>query len=46
MPNEIVINKTGILGKLKVAFNFENKNKGQVDSIFVKYRDITRRKFI
>jgi uncharacterized protein YehS (DUF1456 family) len=45
MPNEIVINKKGILGKLKVAFKIEN-NKGEVDSIFIKYRDITKRKFI
>jgi hypothetical protein len=46
MPDEIVINKKGILGRLKVAFNFEHKNQSNVDSIFVKYRDITKRKFV
>jgi hypothetical protein len=49
MPNEIEINKKGLLGRLKLAFNFGDPklNKtNNVDSIIVKYKDITKRKFI
>jgi hypothetical protein len=48
MPNEIEIHKHGLFGKLKVAFGFGNSkdNNGNVNSVFVKYRDITKRKFV
>jgi hypothetical protein len=48
MPNEIEIHKHGLIGKLKVAFGFGNSkdNNGNVNSVFVKYRDITKRKFV
>jgi len=48
MPNEIAINKKGLLGRIKLAFNFGDAklNKtNNVDSIIVKYKDITKRKF-
>jgi hypothetical protein len=49
MPNEIAINKKGILGRVKLAFNFGDAKLNKttnVDSIIVKYKDITKRKFI
>jgi hypothetical protein len=49
MDNEIVINKKGLLGRLKLAFSYGNNNLNKdtnVNSIFVKYRDITKRKFV
>ena len=51
MGNELVVHKKGLMGKLKVAFNFGNNDRvhneaSNVNSIFVKYRDITRRKFV
>lgn len=49
MANEIVVPKKGILGRLKVALNFKNKldnGMSNVDSIYVKYSDLSRRKFI
>lgn len=50
MDNEVVIDKKGLLGRLKLAFNYGNKNlktgTDNVDSIVVKYRDIAKRKFV
>jgi hypothetical protein len=50
LDNELVIKKHGLLGKLKLAFNYGDKrlpkNSSNVDSIFVKYRDVARRKFV
>jgi hypothetical protein len=42
MPNEIVIEKKGILGRVKLAFNFLDRRLqngiSNMDSIVVKYR--------
>jgi hypothetical protein len=50
MDNEVVIEKKGLLGKLKLAFNYGEKKHQDgttnVDSIVVKYRDIAKRKFV
>jgi len=51
MGNELVVRKKGLMGKLKVAFDFGNNHgvhseSSNVDSIYVKYRDITKRKFV
>jgi len=50
MNNEVVIDKKGLLGRLKLAFNYGNKNieagTENVDSIVVKYRDMANRKFV
>jgi hypothetical protein len=49
MPSEVAINKKGLLGRIKLAFNFGDAKLNKttnVDSIIVKYKDITKRKFI
>jgi hypothetical protein len=50
MPNEIVIEKKGILGRVKLAFNFLDRRLqngiSNMDSIVVKYNDAAKRKFV
>jgi len=49
MSNEIEINKSGILGKLKLAVKYIDtkitNSMSNIDSIVIKYHDITKRKF-
>jgi hypothetical protein len=49
MNNEIVVKKPGILGRLKVVFNFKNKldnGMSNVDTVYIKYHDLCKRKFV
>jgi hypothetical protein len=49
MPDEIVLDKKGIMGKIKIAFKYIDtklaKTYSNMDNIAIKYHDVSKRKF-
>ena len=43
---EIIVPKKGVLGKVKVGFKYLDKKRLDIDSVYVSFRDKSRRKFI
>jgi len=47
LPNEFIIEKKGILGRAKLGIkSFGDKTVHNVESVYLKYSDISKRKFV
>jgi hypothetical protein len=47
LPNEYVIDNKGILGRAKLGIkSFSNKTLQNIESVYLKYTDISKRKFV
>ena len=47
---EVVVEKKGLLGKIKLGFNYIEskleKSGAKMESIYIKYHDLSKRKFV
>jgi len=46
LSNEVIVNKKGLIGKLKLGVKYIDDKMHKVDTVYVTFKDKSKRKFV